>query len=137
MRCRQSPSQRCAVIAFFLALVTGCGHQPSRVTSMPPRSPSPAYHGKVESVEYYERMLLDKTFRWDGPCSREDRIPVLHAARALAYIGDPAVPALLRASKNKSINFVSVKDALAEIGLPVHQFWKDGNRADPTPLEKW
>ena len=92
---------------------------------------------KVESVAYYEEKLLDKTFQWDGPCSHEDRIPVLHAARALAYIGDPAVPTLLRASKNKSINTVSVYDALAEIGLPVYEYWKDGKRCDPAPLEKW
>jgi hypothetical protein len=83
------------------------------------------------------RKLLDKKFKWSGPCSREDRIPVLHAARALAYIGDPAVPALLRASKNESIDIVSVHDALAEIGLPVYEYWKDGQRGDPKPLQEW
>jgi hypothetical protein len=97
-------------------------------------SPKPV---KVESVAYYEKKLLDKNFKWDGPCSREDRIPVLHAARALAYIGDPVVPALLRASKNKSIDIVSVYDALDEIGLPVYEFCKDGEWCDPAPLEKW
>ena len=125
-----------------IVLACGCGREQPvpRAVSESERvveSATSAKPLKVESVAYYEEKLLDKTFQWDGPCSHEDRIPVLHAARALAYIGDPAVPSLLRAIRNQSIDIVSVYDALAEIGLPVDDFWKDGKRGDPKPLEKW
>jgi hypothetical protein len=94
-------------------------------------------HLEVRTVEYYEEKLLDKSFRWKGPASREIRIPSLHAARALAYIGDPAVPALLRAIEKKSVDIYSVNDALAEIGLPVHLFSADIQKRDPRGLAKW
>jgi hypothetical protein len=140
MRCRESLNPRFAVIAFALALVTGCDYKPPPVTKMSSRSAGPVYHGKLESVAYYEKMLLDKSFRWDGPCSREDRIPVLHAARALAYIGDPAVPALFRAIRNESVDYLSVLDSLSEIGLPVNHYCNELRRPDPTAidrLERW
>ena len=61
--------------------------------------------------------------------------PDLHAACALAYLGDPAVPALFRASRNESIDYDSVFDALSEIGLPVIRYWNKPGRIDPTALE--
>ena len=88
-------------------------------------------------VDFYEKKLLDRTFVWSGPTSHEDRIPTLHAARALAYIGDAAVPALFRAAKDKSVDFVSICDALAEIGLPVDQYLDERHRGDTKALEKW
>ena len=65
-----------------------------------------------------------------------NRIPVLHAARALAYIGDPAVPALFRAARNESIDSRSVFDALSEIGLPVIRYWDGSDHPDPAALER-
>jgi hypothetical protein len=119
-------------------LLIGWDQQPAgRKTLSKPHTADSREPIEVKSIEYYEKKLLDKNFTWNGPCSSEDRIPVLHAARALAYIGDPAVPALLRASKNKSIDFISIYDALAEIGLPVHQYLNEQNRGDSTALEKW
>jgi hypothetical protein len=139
-------AQSCCLAALATLVATGCDRDrnvpPDEIVhaeeaaNQRPLELEEAPPPKVESVEYYETKLLDKTFVWDGPTSCEDRIPVLHAARALAYIGDPAVPALLRASTNKVIHFPSVYDALAEIGLPVYEYWKDGQR-DPKPLEKW
>ena len=92
---------------------------------------------KVESVEYYERKLLDKSFRWGGPTSREYRIPVLHAARALAYIGDDAVSSLLRGLEDERIDIDSIVDALSEIGLPVHEYDGEINRRESHGLIKW
>ena len=74
---------------------------------------------------------------WNGPASIEDRIPVLHAARALAYIGDQPVPALLRAVRDQSVDVVSIEDALDEIGLPAYKYEDDLHRRDPGLPEKW
>jgi uncharacterized protein (TIGR03067 family) len=93
--------------------------------------------GKDESVEYYEVKLLDKSYRWDGPQSGDIVIPSLNAARALAYIGDPAVPALFRALENDSIDRGSIVLALDEIGLPANLYEADIKRRDATSLRKW
>jgi hypothetical protein len=74
---------------------------------------------RFKSPEYYEKKLLDKQFVWYGPVSMIERQPNLKAAQGLAYLGDPAVPALLRAVEDKRIDNASVVTALAEIGLPV------------------
>ncbi len=105
---------RCFV-AWVVLLAVGCGRernvsQDRIVRAENVATPRPV---RVESVEYYVEKLLDKKFTWTGPTSSEDRIPVLHAARALAYMGDPAVPTLLRASTNEAIDFVSIYDALS------------------------
>lgn len=76
----------------------------------------------VGSPEYYFANLHNPDFVWRGPTSREDRIPKLQAARALAHIGDPAVPYLIKAIKDPSIDIISIYDALSEIGLPVQEY---------------
>jgi len=76
----------------------------------------------VKAPEFYFEMLHDKEFVWHGPTSNEDRIPKLHAARALAYIGDFAVPFLLEAFSDPNVDILSLYDALDEIGLPVDQY---------------
>jgi hypothetical protein len=92
---------------------------------------------KLEPVKYYEERLHDTDFRWDGPCANTNTIPVLHAARALAYIGDPAVPALCRAVRDRSVDIGSVWDALAEIGLPVDEYDSDLRERNPNSIERW
>ncbi|MEQ8791318.1 MAG: hypothetical protein RIC55_33965 [Pirellulaceae bacterium] len=77
---------------------------------------------EVESVEFYVAKLSDSDFVWHGPASNEVRIPKLPAARALAYLGDDAVPALFDVMENDEIDKFSIYDALAEIGLPVERF---------------
>lgn len=74
------------------------------------------------TLRLYAEKLHDPTFDWPGPTSHEDRIPVLHAARALAYFGDDAVPFLVEAIPDRKIDIYSIYDALSEIGLPVHDF---------------
>ena len=88
-------------------------------------------------VEFYETKLMDKEFKWTGPVSNEERIPSLHAARALAAIGDPAVPPLLRAIENESIDINSVYDALSEIGLPVHEYSDEIYQRNALGITKW
>jgi len=93
---------------------------------------------EVESVEFYAGKLKDASFVWKGPVSHEDRIPVLHAARALAYIGDEAVPVLFDAMEDETIDKVSIFDALEEIGLPVWDFQEDLlDRRDTNRIRQW
>jgi hypothetical protein len=92
----------------------------------------------VRPVGFYAANLADSEFVWSGPVSREDRIPKLHAARALAYIGDAAVPSLFDAIENEGIHAVSIYDALREIGLPVDDFHDDLlDRQDTTGIRAW
>jgi len=81
--------------------------------------------------------LKNPGYRWDGPCSREERIPKLHAARALAYWGDPAVPILLDALEDPDIDIYSVEDALSEIGIPVHLYYPQIWKRDSGPVRRW
>jgi len=93
---------------------------------------------EVESVEFYAGKLKDPGFIWRGPVSNEDRIPVLHAARALAYIGDESVPVLFDAMEDETIDKVSIFDALEEIGLPVWDFQEDLlDRRDTIRIRQW
>jgi hypothetical protein len=92
----------------------------------------------VQSPEFYSKKLNDQDFRWEGPVSHEDRIPSSHAARALAYIGDDAVPFLFDAVEREDVDIISVYDALSEIGLPVQEFHTEiVERRDPGSLKKW
>ena len=88
-------------------------------------------------IDFYTPKLLDESFNWEGPTSNEDRIPALQAARALAYIGDPAVPALLEAVSDPRIDIISLEDALSEIGLPASSFARDLQRRDASGLKEW
>lgn len=75
-----------------------------------------------KSIHFYSTQLRNPEFQWHGPTSREDRIPTLHAARAMAYIGDSAVEELVNAIPDNRVEIISIYDALSEIGLPVSDF---------------
>lgn len=79
----------------------------------------------VEPVEYYVGKLVDETFVWKGPTANEYRVPKNQAARALAYLGDPAVDHILDAIAKDLIDINSAYDALREIGLPMDKFQDD------------
>jgi hypothetical protein len=109
--CRKKALERrtfCTLLVLIACSAMGCKH----------RREQPV----IESPEFYFSNLRNQDFVWRGSTSREDRIPKLHAARALAYIGDPAVPCLFRAITDESIEIVSIYDALSEIGLPVELY---------------
>jgi hypothetical protein len=109
-----------AVVALFV-FVTSCGK-----------------HLDVRSPAFYAGKLGDTKFRWLGPTSVEDRIPRDHAARALAFIGDPAVPYLLNAIDREDLDIVSIYDALSEIGLPVSDFENEiVHRRDSSGIREW
>lgn len=107
-------------IAILLVTVSGC------VRHMETKSP------QALAVE-----LHNSDYRWNGPCACDDRIPVLHAARELAYIGDDAVPVLLDAIEDPSLDFASIHDALVEIGLPVPLFYDELSARDANSLRAW
>lgn len=106
----------------MLAAVSGCGNDQRFKT--PPLSTLAA-------------ELRNPDYRWKGPCSREDRIPVSHAARALAYVGDDAVPTLLEALEDPDVRVICIVDALSEIGIPVEQFRDDLMKRDPSSVQLW
>lgn len=83
------------------------------------------YATKTEETEFFCRKLKDRNYRWTGPTSKENRIPKLHAARALAYLGDAGVEFLLYAVDDPKIDRDSVYDALSEVDLPVEFFEND------------
>ena len=114
------------IAVLYIACFAGCSSSPPEQEKV-----------KVKSVAYYESKLLDNSFRWEGPTSRENRIPVLHAARALAYIGDDAVPALFRALEDERVDIFSIMDALSEIGLPVDDYADEIDRRESRGLKKW
>lgn len=113
---------RTSSIFFILLLfaVAGCGE---------------AYD--VPPLDQLAVELRNSEYRWDGPCSSEDRIPVLHAARALACIGDDAVPLLMDAAKDPNVDIISIYDALSEIGLPVDLYYDELMARDVSQLERW
>ena len=124
----------CMALLMALVLAPGCRRDPTvTIGRVAPRGKAVV----LKSVEYYEKKLLDGTYQWDGPCPDTYQIPSLQAARALAYIGDPAVPALFRAVRNPSVQIYSVLVALDEIGLPVDSYEGDLLRRDPSSLERW
>ena len=94
---------------------------------------------KPESVEYYERKLSDRDFIWRGPApyGSEWDFKVAPAAFALAFIGDAAVPALFRATKNPAVDVRSVCVALDAIGIPTKEFREELRRRDTQGVEKW
>ncbi|MEN6450177.1 MAG: hypothetical protein ABFC96_06785, partial [Thermoguttaceae bacterium] len=94
---------------------------------------------KLESVEYYERKLLDQDFVWRGPAPYgwEWNCKMAPAAFALAFIGDAAVPALFRAIKNPAVDVGPVCVALDAIGIPTEQFLDELRQRDTTGVEKW
>ncbi len=49
-------------------------------------------------------------------------MPVLHAARALAYRGDSAAPVLFDAVEDPADEIYSVLDAISELGIPAYNF---------------
>lgn len=69
------------------------------------------YYRYAEDPDVLRAELKNPDYRWRGPISREDRIPVLHAARALAFLGDDAVPILIEAANDPEIDIISIHDA--------------------------
>lgn len=119
--------QNLRILAFIVWLTTlaGCSDDSLPETmSVPP-------------ITELASELSNPDFRWFGPCSREDRIPVSHAARALAYIGDAAVPVLFRAAQDDDVRILDVYDALDEIGLPVLLYHDELMARDVSGLEQW
>jgi uncharacterized protein (TIGR03067 family) len=95
---------------------------------------------KDDSVAFYEKKLLDKKFVWYGTCPEIGTCrPSLYAARALGFVGDSAVPALLRGIRNPSVDKDSIMLALCEIGLPSYEapYCNDLLRRDTASLERW
>lgn len=119
------------IAAVSLITVLGCSDR------LPMKSPSEGQKTELQEIDYFKAKLHDPRFVWTGPTSREDRIPVLHAARALAYIGDAAVTALLDAVDDPDVDIYSLQDALVEIGLPVSKFDRDLRERQSAGLRAW
>lgn len=119
------------------------GLNPNRPVYIPPQS---VYVGELQSVEFYEaKMVTEPYFEWiETP---EVNYSGYHdtnngPGRALAYIGDPAVPALFRLIENPRLHDVDlfhVRTALSYIGLPVHEkkFWEPLLDRNAGPLREW
>ncbi len=95
------------------------------------------YYRFAEDLDVLRVELKNPNYRWYGPTSGEDRIPFLHAARALAFMGDDAVPILIEAAKDPEIDIISINDALSEIGIPVHEFHNDIMNRNMQAVEQW
>ncbi len=93
--------------------------------------------GAMLDLGQLKTELKNRNYVWNGPTTEEDRIPLLHAARALAFIGDDAVPILIDAAKDPQVDIHSIYDALAEIGIPVHHFWDDIMDRKMEGVENW
>jgi hypothetical protein len=96
--------------------------------------PDPKY---LEPIETLRAELRNPDYRWNGPVSSEDRIPVLHAARALAYRGDSSAEVLFDAIDDPNIEVISVTDALSELGIPVGQFANEIENRNSAGLRMW
>lgn len=94
-------------------------------------------HIETLPVTELAKELHNPSYRWTGPCSVEDRIPVLYAARELAFIGDEAVPTLLDAMDDTSLDYHSIHDALSEVGLPVELYREELEKRDTQGLRRW
>lgn len=79
-------------------------------------------YADLKTPEYYYSNLGNESYKWYGPCSRETIIPRLHAARALAFLGDSGVPYLLDAIDDPTIDIDSIYFALLECGIPADLF---------------
>ncbi len=100
-------------LPLLLATVLGCESSPSH------RSHDPKFLVPVETLR---TELRNSNYQWNGPTSIEDRIPMLHAARALAYRGDSAAPVLFDAVDDPNVDVYSVMDAISELGIPAHEY---------------
>lgn len=80
------------------------------------------WYADLKTPEHYYSNLSNESYEWHGPCSRETIIPRLHAARALAFLGDSGVPFLLNAIDDPTIEIESIYLALLECGIPVDAF---------------
>jgi len=91
----------------------------------------------MKPVKYYLKQLKNEEFIWTGVTSNEDRIPSIHAARALVILGDAAVPGLLAAAGDDEIERTSIFDALNEIGIPMDGFRTDFFQGDVERINAW
>ncbi len=113
--------------AFFAALMAICSSGCSRP------------YADTKTPAYYFSNLRNESFEWHGPCSRETIIPTLHAARALAFLGDPGVPFLFDAIDDPTIEIESIYLALLECGVPVDAFEDEviGQRSSVKVRDWW
>ena len=81
--------------------------------------------------------LKNPNYEWHGPTSREERIPTLNAARALAYRGDDAATTLFDALGDTEIEIYSIMDAISELGIPVHEFYDQIEDRNSSGLREW
>ncbi len=88
-------------------------------------------------AEMLRMELKNPDYQWLGPTSNEDRIPVLHAARALAYRGDSSAEVLFDAVDDSDVEIISVLDAMSELGIPVHRFHDEIMARDSSTVRAW
>ena len=117
-----------ALILVLAICVVGCNSS----TSHKPHDPA-----FLVPIETLRTELRNPDYDWDGPTSVEDRIPVLAAARALAYRGDSAAPILFDAVDDPKVEIFSVLDAISELGIPAHQFHDEIMVRDSKDVRKW
>ena len=89
------------------------------------------------STETLRAELSNPKYEWLGPTSVEERIPILHAARALAYRGDSAAVVLFDAVDDPEIEIFSVLDAISELGIPAHEFHDEIMSRNTDRLREW
>lgn len=120
---------RFSLFVLLVLAAIGCNAATTTQNSHDPKYLIPAETLRTE--------LCNPNYEWDGPTSVEDRIPVLAAARALAYRGDSAATILFDAVDDPNVEIISVLDAISELGIPAHQFQDEIMARDSRLLRKW
>ena len=121
---------RLLILTTILLLVSGCNASDrNKLTKHEPNFLVP--------LETLREELTNPKYEWHGPTSIEDRIPVLHAARALAYRGDSSADILFDAVDDIEIEIISILDAISELGIPAHEFHDDIMNRNSRTLREW
>ena len=89
------------------------------------------------ALEILTVELKNPDYEWNGPTSVEDRIPMLHAAQALAYRGDSAADVLFEAIDDPEIEIISIFDAVSNLGIPAYRFRDEILSRDSSTVRKW
>lgn len=89
------------------------------------------------TLETLKIELKNPDYEWNGPTSVEDRIPMLHAAQALAYRGDSAADVLFDAIDDPEIEIISIFDAVSNLGIPAYRFRDEILSRDSSTVRKW